>query len=214
MRSLCNLDESLAPLPAGKEKLAYVIRCPGTIGVNDGRIVAAAAPGTLCRQEIPYPLCRKIAQLSAEERACFETQLSSNLVKVDPWMGECTKCKTLVVNEQKILRVSCPFCTKMKQAKEFCWRCTQDWKGPAQDNCGNLQCQSDLVQQQSILDNAPLKVIVGGESPSIRMCPACTGCLIMHEKVWFLLVTNLNSRVSNQSKFLVSKYIIRDIIRL
>lgn len=137
-----------------------------------------------CNKEWDYIEVRRFAVLTIEEQNFFETKISDNYLHKAMGIQECPGCHSYCERANaKDKRVICKICTKNKggcKLFEFCWSCLHEWKTSGIDKCGNEECGGEDPRIR-ILRDAPLKDVVGVQTPSCRACPQC-GLLIEHTK--------------------------------
>lgn len=124
----------------------------------------------------------KKADMTDDERIFFEFIVSFNLIHYkESETSECPFCGKFYQRQNKHqTQIKCTDCTrKKKRDVEFCWNCKAAWTL-------NHKCSdTDVVQIQKILDEAPLKTMSFSDIknvPSKRMCPSCE-CLIEHQSM-------------------------------
>ena len=139
-------------------------------------------PLTRCNKEWSYIDVRRFAVLTKDEQKEFEMQISENYLRKAMGIQECPGCHSLCERlDKKDKRLICRVCTKEKGRRfDFCWNCIHEWKTSGTDKCGNEECDGEDPRLR-ILREAPIKKVVGVNTPSRRACPAC-GMLIEHTK--------------------------------
>ena len=135
-----------------------------------------------CNKEWDYIEVRRFAVLTTKEQKFFETKISENYLQKAVGIQECPGCKSYCERANiKDKRLICKICTKTKQRRfDFCWSCLHEWKTAGIDKCGNEECGGEDPRLR-ILRDAPMKDVVGVQTPSCRACPNC-GLLIEHTK--------------------------------
>ena len=133
-----------------------------------------------CNTEWSYIDVRRFAVLTPDEQKEFETKISENYLRKAMGIQECPGCHSLCERlDKKDKRVICKICTKQKGRRfDFCWNCLHEWTTAGTDKCGNDECSGEDPRLR-ILREAPLKTVVGVQTPSRRACPTC-GMLIEH----------------------------------
>lgn len=178
---ICFIGPSLQ-MPCTPVKHPMCSTCLINFAWNEAKAKKTTINCPLCSTEWDLGVIHEYGGASDEEVQLIARCLSQNVIDSDPKIRTCPNCESYIQRRDETSpKVCCKYCKKIgKSYKDFCWFCQQPWtNGTNTKNCGNPKCNAAGILK--IIEEAPMKEIIGVTCPSKRLCPQC-GAAIEHRR--------------------------------
>jgi len=146
-------------------------------------------PNPKCGKSVAWPLLAAIAGLTQGEFNKYTIMLRRRQEgAMRRHFTSCPFCKTSVTRPKALnmIRVRCPLCSKA----DFCFCCSQIWKGGGVQLCGNDSCTT--AQLQKMLNDCETTDYFkkAKPCPKMRACPQCLQLVIYRQACSHIICPN------------------------